>query len=49
MWHEGVRLTNIFASLQQYEYEAPYELTRELQVPAAGDVQVDFDFELRRP
>jgi plastocyanin len=49
MWHEGVRLTNIYASLQRYEYEAPYEITREVVVPPTGDVEVNFDFELRTP
>jgi hypothetical protein len=47
MWHEGVRLTNVFASVQQYEYEVPYELTQEVEVPATGDVEVNFDLELR--
>jgi plastocyanin len=47
MWHEGVRLTNILASLQRYEYEAPYEITREVVVPEAGDAEVNFDLELR--
>jgi hypothetical protein len=47
MWHEGVRLTNIVASLQRYEYEPPYEITREVVVPEAGDAEVNFDFELR--
>jgi hypothetical protein len=47
MWHEGVRLANIVPSLQRYEYEPPYELTREVVVPQASDVEVDFDLELR--
>ena len=49
MWHEGVRLMNVFASVQQYEYEAPYELTQQVEVPAAGGVDVSFNLELRRP
>jgi hypothetical protein len=47
MWHEGVRLTNVFPSLQRYEYEPPYEVTRDIVVPAEGEVEVDFDLELR--
>jgi plastocyanin len=48
MWHEGVRLTNIFASVQQYEYEPPYEETREVVVPASGDITIDFELALRK-
>ena len=47
MWHEGIRLKQVFASVQQYEYEEPYEADREVVVPADGTVQVDFDFSLR--
>jgi plastocyanin len=47
MWHEGVRLTNVLSSLERYEYEPPYEITREVVVPEAGDVEVNFDLELR--
>jgi hypothetical protein len=49
LWHEGVRLTNVFASVQQYEYEEPYELAQEVTVPATGDVEASFDLELRGP
>jgi plastocyanin len=47
MWHEGVRLKNIFTTLQQYEYEEPYEITHEVVVPPAGEAEVNFDLELR--
>jgi hypothetical protein len=47
MWHEGVTLTRVIASLQRYEYEPPYEITREVVVPEAGDVEVNFEFEVR--
>lgn len=47
MWHEGVRLKNILASVQRYEYEDPYEITREVVLPPAGEVQVNFNLELR--
>lgn len=48
MWHEGVRLTRVIPSLQQYEYEAPYELTQEVVVPANGEAVVNFALELRK-
>ena len=48
MWHEGVRLTRIIPSLQQYEYETPYELTQDVVVPANGEVTVNFALELRK-
>jgi plastocyanin len=48
MWHEGVRLTNVYASLQRYEYESPYEATEQVVVPATGDVEVTFSFALRQ-
>ncbi|MGE4055662.1 MAG: hypothetical protein AB7F99_12760, partial [Vicinamibacterales bacterium] len=47
MWHEGVRLTNVFPSLQRYEYEPPYEIAQEVIVPEEGDAEVNFDLELR--
>jgi hypothetical protein len=47
MWHEGVRLTQVLKSVQRYEFEPPYEVSREVVVPAAGETVVDFDFELR--
>jgi hypothetical protein len=49
MWHEGVRLTQIIPSLQRYEWEAPYELTQQVVVPAAGEVVVNFTMALRAP
>jgi plastocyanin len=48
MWHEGVRLTQVLKSVQQYEFEAPYEAVQEVAVAANGGAQVDFEFELRR-
>jgi plastocyanin len=47
MWHEGVRLTQVLKSVQQYEFEAPYEQTREVTVSAAGEAVLDFQLELR--
>jgi hypothetical protein len=47
MWHEGVRLTNVFKSVQQFEYEEPYEETRPVTVAAGREVEVDFDLVLR--
>jgi hypothetical protein len=47
MWHEGVTLARVIASLQRYEYEPPYEITREVVVPETGDVEVNFEFEVR--
>jgi plastocyanin len=48
MWHEGVRLTRVIPSLQQYEYEAPYELTQDVVVPPDGEAVVNFVLELRK-
>ena len=47
MWHEGVQLKRIIPSLQQFEYEEPYEVKQEVVVPANGEVVVDFELELR--
>jgi hypothetical protein len=47
MWHEGVTLTRIISSLQQFDYEDPYEITKTITVQAGGDVAADFEFELR--
>jgi hypothetical protein len=47
MWHEGVRLKAIFASLQRYDYEEPYQLTKEVVVPPGGEAEVNFAFALR--
>ena len=49
MWHEGVTLTRIIASLQQFEYEAPYEITRPVVVTAGKTTDIDFELELRAP
>lgn len=47
MWHEGVQLKRIIASLQQFEYEGPYEVTQEVVVPPSGEAVVNFGLELR--
>jgi plastocyanin len=47
MWHEGVTLKRVLASLQQFEYEDPYEQTSQVVVPAGGEALLDFDLELR--
>jgi plastocyanin len=47
MWHEGVRLKQIFKSVQQYEYEEPYQIKQEVVVPEGGEATVNFSFELR--
>lgn len=47
MWHEGVRLSRVIPSLQIFEYEAPYEATEQVVVPANGEAVVNFSFELR--
>jgi plastocyanin len=47
MWHEGVRLKRIVASLQIFDYEDPYQETSQVVVPSGGDAHVDFDFSLR--
>lgn len=48
MWHEGVRLKRVVASLQKYEYEDPYEITQEIVVPEHGDALANFALELRK-
>lgn len=47
MWHEGVRLTRVLKSVQQYEFEEPYEVTREVVVSPDAPAQVDFELALR--
>ena len=47
MWHEGVSLTRMVASLQRYEYEDPYELTEEVVVAPNADAEVTFSLTLR--
>jgi hypothetical protein len=42
-----VRLVQVLKSVQQYEFEDPYEQVREVTVPAAGEAIVDFELELR--
>lgn len=48
MWHEGVRVERVIESLQRYEYEAPYAITKEVTVPPAGEVMVNFELSLRQ-
>jgi hypothetical protein len=47
MWHEGVRLKRVIPSLQQYEYEDPYEDVQQVVVPPNGDTAVNFAFQVR--
>ena len=47
MWHEGVRVERIIESLQRYEYEPPYTLSKEVTVPPSGEVLVNFTLALR--
>jgi len=47
MWHEGVTLTSNNKALQRYDYEEPYETTKDVDVTANGEVVVNFDFALR--
>ena len=47
MWHEGVALKRIIASLQQFEYEEPYEVTKHVVVTSGGVAEVEFELALR--
>ena len=47
MWHEGVALKRIIASLQQFEYEDPYEVTKQVVVTSGGVAEVEFELALR--
>ncbi len=47
MWHEGVRVERIIESLQRYEYEAPYAVSKEVTVPPTGEAMVNFTLSLR--
>ncbi len=47
MWHEGVQLKRVVTSLQEFDYEAPYEATAQVVVPRDGSAHVDFSFALR--
>ena len=47
MWHEGVTLKSNNKALQRYEYEDPYETTKDVVVTANGDAVVNFDLNLR--
>ena len=48
MWHEGVTLKSNNKALQRYEYEDPYETTKDVEVTANGEAVVDFDLALRK-
>jgi len=47
MWHEGVTLKSNNKALQRYEYEDPYETTKDVVVTANGEAVVNFDLSLR--
>jgi hypothetical protein len=47
MWHPGVTLTRVIPSLQRFEYEPPYETTRQVEVRANEETVVEFALELR--
>jgi plastocyanin len=47
MWHEGVTLKSNNKALQRYEYEDPYETTKDVVVMANGEAVVNFDLTLR--
>jgi plastocyanin len=47
MWHEGVTLKSNNKALQRYEYEDPYETTKDVVVVANGEAVVNFDLTLR--
>ena len=48
MWHEGVALTRIIPSLQQFQYEDPYEITKQVVVTPGSTSEISFDLELRQ-
>ena len=47
MWHEGIRLERNLKSLQRYEYEEPYERTREVVVTEGAETVVEIELSLR--
>jgi hypothetical protein len=47
MWHEGIRLKRVLRALQRYEYEDPYEITRQVVVEPGKETVVDFELALR--
>ena len=49
MWHEGVHLVDVNRTLQLYRFEAPYAITRRIEVPPDGLLAVDFELRLRTP
>jgi plastocyanin len=48
MWHEGVTLKSNNKALQRYDYEDPYETTKDVEVMANGEAVVNFDLVLRK-
>jgi plastocyanin len=47
MWHEGVTLKSNNKALQRYEYEDPYQTTKDVVVMANTETVVNFDLTLR--
>ena len=47
MWHEGVTLKSNNKALQRYDYEDPYETTKDVVVTANAEAVVNFDLALR--
>ncbi len=50
LWHEGVRVTNTTmesGTVKSYTYERPYEETKQVTVPAGGEVTADFVLHIR--
>ena len=48
MWHEGVTLQSNNKALQRYDYEDPYETTKDVTVTANEEAVVNFDLALRK-
>lgn len=51
MWHEGILVTSEQlekGKVSRYFFENPYEVVKEVTVPANGGVKVDFDMTLRQ-
>ncbi len=47
LWHEGITLKRNIKTLQRYEYEEPYELSKDVVVSADAEAVVNFDLSLR--
>jgi plastocyanin len=47
MWHEGVTLKSNNKALQRYDYEDPYQTTKDVVVTANSETVVNFDLTLR--